>query len=100
MKIDLRIAKVLEAEEIKETDKLVRLKIDIGLETRTIIAGIKQAYNPKDLVGRQIVVVANLQARKMKFGTSEGMLLASGPGGKDIFLLSPDTGASPGERVH
>lgn len=100
MKIDLRIAKILQAEEIKEADKLVRLKIDIGLETRTIIAGIKQAYNVKDLAGRQIVVVANLQPRKMKFGTSEGMLLASGPGGKDIFLLSPDSGATPGERVH
>lgn len=100
MKVDLRIARILEAEEIKKVDKLVRLKIDIGLETRTIIAGIKQAYNAKDLVGRQIVVVANLQPRKMKFGTSEGMLLASGPGGKDIFLLSPDSGAVPGERVH
>jgi methionyl-tRNA synthetase len=100
MKVDLRIATVLEAEEIKEADKLVRLKIDIGLETRTIIAGIKQAYHPKELVGRQIVVVANLQPRKMKFGTSEGMLLASGPGGKDIFILSPDKGGTTGERVH
>ena len=100
MKIDLRVAKILEAEVIKEADKLIRLKVDIGLETRTIIAGIRQAYNPTDLVGRHIVVVANLEPRKMKFGTSEGMLLASGPGGKEIFILSPDSGASPGERGH
>jgi methionyl-tRNA synthetase len=100
MKVDLRVAKVLEAEMIKEADKLIRLKVDIGVETRTIIAGIKQAYNPTDLVGRHIVVVANLKPRKMKFGTSEGMLLAAGPGGKDIFILSPDSGATPGERVH
>jgi len=100
LKVDLRIAMILEAEEIKEADKLLRLKIDIGLETRTIIAGIKKAYNPKDLVGRHIVVVANLKPRKMKFGTSQGMLLAAGAGGKDIFILSPDSGATPGERIH
>lgn len=100
MKVDLRVAKVLEAEEIKEADKLIRLKIDIGVETRTIIAGIKTAYKLEDLVGKHIVVVANLKPRKMKFGTSEGMLLASGTGGKDIFLLSPDHGAAPGERIH
>ena len=100
MKVDLRVARVLEAEVIKEADKLIRLKVDIGLETRTIIAGIRQAYNPADLVGRHIVVVANLKPRKMKFGTSEGMLLASGTGEKDIFILSPDSGATPGERIH
>jgi methionyl-tRNA synthetase len=100
MKVDLRVAKVLEAEAIEEADKLIRLKIDIGVETRTIIAGIKTAYKVEDLVGKHIVVVANLKPRKMKFGTSEGMLLASGSGGKDIFLLSPDDGATPGERIH
>jgi methionyl-tRNA synthetase len=100
MKVDLRIARIIEAEEIKEADRLLRLKVDIGPETRTIIAGIKQAYKPEELVGRHIVVVANLKPRKMKFGTSEGMLLASGPGGQEVFLLSPDKGAAAGERVH
>ncbi len=100
MKVDLRVAKIVEAEPIEEARKLLRLKVDIGVETRTIIAGIKKAYNPEDLIGKHIIVVANLQPRKMKFGTSEGMLLAAGPGGKDVFLLSPAEGATPGERVH
>ncbi len=99
-KVDLRIAKVLEAEDVEGADKLVRLKVDIGFDTRTVIAGIKKAYRPQDLVGRHIVVAANLKPRKMKFGTSEGMLLAAGAGEKDIFILSPDQGAAPGERVH
>jgi methionyl-tRNA synthetase len=100
MKIDLRVARVLEAEIIEEADRLVRLKVDIGLETRTIIAGIRKAYKPADLVGRLIVVVANLKPRKMKFGTSAGMLLAAGSGDTAVFLLSPDSGATPGERIH
>ncbi len=99
-KVDLRIAKILEAEEIKEADKLLRLKVDLGeLGQRQIIAGIKSAYQAKDLVGRLTVVVANLKPRKMKFGMSEGMVLAAGPGGKDLFILSPDSGAQPGQKV-
>ncbi len=99
-KVDLRIVKILEAEEILEADKLIRLKVDLGEgQTRQIIAGIKSAYHAKDLVGRLTVIVANLQPRKMKFGISEGMVLAAGPGGKDLFILSPDSGAQPGQKV-
>ena len=71
-----------------------------GDERRTVFAGIKQAYDPETLVGRLVVMVANLAPRKMKFGVSEGMVVASGPGGKEVFLLSPDDGAKPGQRVH
>ncbi len=99
--IDLRIARVLEAEAVVETDKLVRLVLDAGpLGKRNILAGIKKAYTPDQLVGRLVVFCANLAPRKMKFGTSEGMILASGPGGADVFLLSVEAKASPGERVH
>jgi methionyl-tRNA synthetase len=99
-KVDLRIAKIIEAEEIAEADKLLRLKVDLGeLGTRQIIAGIKSAYKAQDLVGRLTVIVANLKPRKMKFGMSEGMVLAAGPGGKDLFILSPDQGAQPGQKV-
>lgn len=100
MKVDLRIAKVLEAEEIKEADKLLRLKVDIGGgEIRQIIAGIKAAYAPEKLVGRQVLVCANLKPRKMKFGMSEGMVLAAGEGGSDLYVLSADEGAQTGQRV-
>lgn len=100
MRVDLRIAKVLEASLIDGADKLLRLKLDVGeLGERQIFAGVRAAYDPTALVGRLIVVVANLEPRKMRFGSSEGMMLAAGPGGKDIFLLSPDTGAAPGMRV-
>jgi len=76
------------------------LHLDVGeLGERQIFAGIRSAYDPASLVGRLIVVVANLEPRKMRFGTSEGMMLAAGPGGADIFVLSPDTGAAPGMRV-
>lgn len=99
-KVDLRIAKIIEAEEIKEADKLLRLKVDLGeLGQRQIIAGIKAAYKAEDLVGRLTVIVANLKPRKMKFGMSEGMVLAAGPGGKDLFIMSPDSGAQPGQKV-
>ena len=92
--------KILEAEEIPEADKLIRLKVDLGEgQTRQIIAGIKSAYRAQDLVGRLTVVVANLKPRQMKFGVSEGMVLAAGPGGKDLFILSPDSGAVPGQKV-
>ncbi|CAG7856687.1 methionyl-tRNA synthetase [biofilm metagenome] len=98
-KLDLRVALIVKAEAIPEADKLLKLTVDIGDETRTVFAGIKSAYQPEDLEGRLTVVLANLAPRKMKFGTSEGMVLAAGPGGKDIFVLSPDSGAVAGMRV-
>jgi methionyl-tRNA synthetase len=100
MRIDLRVARVLEAGFVDGADKLLKLRLDVGeLGERQIFAGIRAAYEPKSLVGRLIVVVANLQPRKMRFGISEGMMLAAGPGGADIFVLSPDAGAAPGMRV-
>ena len=99
MKVDLRIARIISAESIPEADKLLKLTLDIGNETRTIFAGIKSAYDPAQLVGRHTVVVANLKPRKMRFGTSEGMVLAAGPGGQDLYVLEPDEGAQPGMRV-
>ena len=85
---------------MRKSKKLVRLLVDLGeAELRQLVAGIAEQYDPDDLVGRTIVVVANLAPRKMRFGTSEGMVLAAGPGGEDIFLLSPDAGAEPGMRV-
>ncbi len=99
-KVDLRIAKIIEAEAVPEADKLLRLKVSLGeLGERQIFAGIKAAYKPEDLVGRLTIVVANLKPRKMKFGMSEGMVLAAGLGGSDLFILSPDDGAKPGQRV-
>jgi methionyl-tRNA synthetase len=99
MKVDLRIARVEKAEPVEGADKLLSLTLDLGDSRRTVFAGIKSAYEPESLVGRHVVVVANLAPRKMRFGVSEGMVLAAGPGGKDIFLLSPDDGATPGMRV-
>ncbi|HEY6560826.1 MAG TPA: methionine--tRNA ligase [Polyangiaceae bacterium] len=100
-KIDLRVARVLTAEAIPEAAKLLKLTVSLGDgEQRTVFAGIKSAYQPAALVGRLVVMVANLAPRKMKFGVSEGMVIAAGPGGSDIFLLSPDDGATPGQRVH
>ncbi len=99
LKVDLRVAEVLEAACIEEADKLLRLKVGMGGETREIIAGIRKAYDPAKLVGRRIVIVANLKPRKMRFGVSEGMVLACGEGGSDLFLLSPDDGAKPGQRI-
>ncbi len=98
-KVDLRIGRIVAAEHVDGADKLLCLKVDIGGERRQIFAGIKAAYDPEQLVGRMTVVVANLAARKMRFGLSEGMVLAAGPGGKDIFLLDPDDGAQAGMRV-
>ncbi|WP_090254420.1 methionine--tRNA ligase [Ectothiorhodospira marina] len=98
-KVDLRIARIAQAEHVKGADKLLRLTLDLGGETRQVFAGIKSAYDPADLEGRLTVMVANLAPRKMKFGVSEGMVLAAGPGGKDLFILSPDEGAEPGMRV-
>jgi methionyl-tRNA synthetase len=100
LRVDLRVAKVLNAELVVGADKLLKLALDVGeLGTRSVFAGIRAAYDPTTLVGRLIVVVANLEPRKMRFGTSEGMMLAAGPGGKDIFVLSPDSGAAPGMRI-
>ncbi|MEQ6342193.1 MAG: methionine--tRNA ligase [Gammaproteobacteria bacterium] len=98
-KIDLRIVRIANAEHVEGAEKLLKLTLDLGSETRTVFAGIKSAYAPEDLVGKLTVMAANLAPRKMKFGVSEGMVLAAGPGGKDIFLLSPDEGAQPGMRV-
>jgi len=98
-KLDLRIAKIITATHIEGSDKLLQLTVDIGDETRNILAGIKSAYQPEDLEGKLTLVIANLAPRKMRFGTSEGMVLAAGPGGKDIWILSPDEGAMAGMRV-
>ncbi|HEY3699033.1 MAG TPA: methionine--tRNA ligase [Spongiibacteraceae bacterium] len=98
-KVDLRVAKIIAAEHIEGADKLLKLSLDLGDEQRQVFAGIKSAYQPEQLVGRLTVMVANLAPRKMKFGMSEGMVLAAGPGGKEIFLLSPDSGATPGMKV-
>jgi len=98
-KIDLRVARIMTAELVEGADKLLRLTLDIGSETRTVFAGIRSAYDPADLTGRLTVMVANLKPRKMRFGTSEGMVLAAGPGGQDVFILHPDEGAKPGQRV-
>jgi methionyl-tRNA synthetase len=98
-KIDLRIAKIIKAEHVEGADKLLQLTLDIGGETRNVFAGIKSAYSPEDLEGRHTVMVANLAPRKMRFGLSEGMVLAAGPGGGDLFILSPDEGAIPGMKV-
>ncbi|MBT7880388.1 MAG: methionine--tRNA ligase subunit beta, partial [Gammaproteobacteria bacterium] len=99
-KVDLRIVKIVKAEHVEGADKLLQLTLDLGDgTTRNVFAGIKAAYKPEDLVGKLTVMVANLAPRKMKFGVSEGMVLAAGPGGEDIYLLEPDNGARPGMRV-
>ncbi|MDE0508218.1 MAG: methionine--tRNA ligase [Gammaproteobacteria bacterium] len=104
-KIDLRVARVIEASLVEGADKLLRLHLDLGVNAagepveRTVFAGIRTAYKPEQLTDKLLVVVANLKPRKMKFGTSEGMILAAGPGGKEIWLLHPDTGAKPGMRI-
>ena len=98
-KVDLRIARVITADYVKGADKLLELRVDLGGDERVVFAGIRSAYRPETLVERLVVVVANLKPRKMRFGTSQGMILASGPGGSDIFLLSPDSGAKPGMKV-
>jgi methionyl-tRNA synthetase len=99
MNVDLRIARIEKAEPVEGADKLLALTLDVGDSQRQVFAGIKAAYTPDSLVGRHVIVVANLAPRKMRFGISEGMVLAAGPGGEDIFLLSPDDGAKPGMRV-
>ncbi len=98
-KIDLRVARIVNAEHVEGAEKLLKLTLDIGSEQRTVFAGIKSAYDPEQLKGRMTVMVANLAPRQMKFGLSEGMVLAAGNGGKELFILSPDTGAQPGMRI-
>jgi methionyl-tRNA synthetase len=99
MKIDLRIAKIVNAEHVDGSDKLLRLTLDVGEgKHRNVFSGIKSAYKPEALIGRLTVMVGNLAPRKMKFGLSEGMVLAAGDG-DGIFLLTPDSGAQPGMRV-
>ena len=101
LKVDLRIARVVEANQVEGADKLLQLTLSLGgNETRNVFAGIKKAYDPEKLVGRLVMYVANLAPRKMKFGVSHGMVAASGPGGEEVFLLSPDSGAKAGQRVH
>jgi methionyl-tRNA synthetase len=100
-KVDLRVARVVAAADVPEARKLLKLTVSLGGEhRRTVFAGIKEAYKPEQLLGRLVVVAANLQPRKMKFGLSEGMVLASGAGGQEVFLLGVDKGAQPGQRVH
>ena len=101
MKVDLRVARIVAANHVEGARKLLQITLSFGGdETRNVFAGIKSAYDPEKLVGRLVVCAANLAPRKMKFGVSEGMILAAGPGGEDIFVLSPDEGALPGQRVH
>ena len=98
-KVDLRVATIVSAEAVEGADKLLKLTLDLGGEKRQVFSGIKAAYRAEDLVGRQTVMIANLAPRKMKFGLSEGMVLAAGPGGSEIFLLEPDQGAIAGQRI-
>ena len=101
VKVDLRVARVVNAEHVEGARKLLKLTLSLGGDHRKqVFAGIKAAYEPEKLVGRLVVMVANLKPRQMKFGLSEGMVCASGSGGEDVFLLSPDEGAKPGQRVH
>ncbi len=98
-RVDLRVARIIAAEHVEGAEKLLRLTLDLGGETRNVFAGIKDAYDPQQLIGRHTVMIANLAPRKMRFGVSEGMVLAAGPGKQDVWLLSPDPGAAPGMRV-
>jgi methionyl-tRNA synthetase len=98
-KLDFRIAKIVAAKRVEKSDKLLQLTLDIGSETRNVFAGISNAYQPEDLEGKLTVMVANLAPRKMRFGISEGMVLAAGSGETELYILSPDSGAKPGMRV-
>ncbi len=100
LKIDLRVAEIIEAKEVEGADKLLQLTLNVGEEnTKNVFAGIKSAFSPEDLQGKLVAMVYNLKPRKMKFGWSEGMVLAAGPGGKDLFILSPSEGAKPGQKI-
>jgi methionyl-tRNA synthetase len=100
-KVDLRVARVISAEDVPDARKLLKLTLSLGGDTtKSVFAGIKEAYKPQDLVGRLVICVANLAPRKMKFGISEGMVCAAGPGGNEVFVITVDEGAVPGQRVH
>jgi methionyl-tRNA synthetase len=100
-RVDLRVARVISAEDVPDARKLLKITLSLGGDhRRTVFAGIKAAYEPQQLVGRLVVMVANLEPRQMKFGTSEGMIVASGSGGSEVYLLGVDQGAVPGQRVH
>jgi len=98
-KIDLRVAKIIHAEQVEEAHKLLKLVLDLGGEIRHVFSGIKEAYDPQDLIGKHVVIVANLAPRKMRFGVSEGMVLTAGAGGKDLWILEPHTNADLGSRI-
>ena len=98
IKVDLRVARIVDAQAVEGADKLLQLTLDLGGETRNVFSGIKSAYKAEELVGRLTVMVANLAPRKMRFGVSEGMVLAAGDN-DGIYLLEPDSGAQPGMRV-
>ncbi len=98
-RVDLRVARIANAEHVEGAEKLLKLTLDLGTETRTVFAGIKSAYDPSKLIGRLTVVVANLAPRKMKFGVSQGMVLAASGDEPGLYLLSPDSGAQPGMRI-
>ena len=100
MKLDLRIAKIVTAESVEEADKLLKLELDLGSEvSKTVFAGMKKVYAAETLIGKLVVCVNNLKPRRMRFGVSEGMILAAGDDSDGIFILSPDDGASPGMQV-
>jgi methionyl-tRNA synthetase len=98
-RVDLRVERIVDAAAVAGADKLLKLTLDLGSETRTVFAGIKAAYDPAALKGRLTVMVANLAPRKMKFGVSEGMVLAASGDAPGVFLLAPDSGATPGMKV-
>ena len=100
MKLDLRVAKITSAEPVEEADKLLKLELDVGsFGNKTVFAGMKNAYEAESLINRMVICVDNLKHRKMRFGTSEGMILAAGDDDLGIFILSPDEGAVPGMQV-
>lgn len=100
VKLDLRVAKIVSAESVEDADKLIKLKLDLGdLGTKIVFAGIKKVYTSKELENKLVVCVNNLKPREMRFGTSEGMILAAGSDDQGIFILSPDDGALPGMKV-
>ncbi len=100
IKVDLRVARVAKVEPVEGADKLLRFELDLGGETRHVLGGFSKAYKPEELQGKLVIMAANLAPRKMRFGVSEGMILAAGPGGSEVFALTVDQGAQPGQRVH
>ena len=100
MKLDLRVAKVVNAESVEEADKLLKLELDVGASGhKTVFAGMKKTYEPESLINKLVICVNNLKSREMRFGTSEGMILAASSGDSGVYLISPDSEASPGMKV-